>query len=338
MKPFLFRLRHAPHRRLSVLAVLLCSATAAVTLLPESPNAYARPSRHAPKKTEAEMLADEAIEAAKQKDYDRADEMLVRAEKLEAGPRWLIARASIRADAGEILHARSMLRHARDTAETDAQKGQLEVALAEVEGRIPVVRVEITGPALSGRRLEVDGTVVPAVVQRNLEFDPGVHTFRATAPGYLPVTKKLDLTEGEVRNLYIAMTSEPVPDATVESEPLETDWPRTFGYGSFVLAGAAAVTGAVFYLQRRSHLSDAESRFSSCNPRGCSTDERSTIDALDERAARDGTVAVVGFGAAALAAGTGLWLLADDMGVTTREQPDLAVHPFGAGASVVGRF
>lgn len=331
-----------PRLPAGMLAVLLCGTTAAVTLVPEPPSAHARGRRRAPKQTEAEKLAEQAAEAAKKGDHEHAEELLLRAEELEPGARWLIARAHVRADAGRLLQALSMLREARDAPGSEPYKGQLDLAAAEIQSRVPVVRVEITGPALSGRQLQLDGETVPAAVQSNIELDPGRHTFRATAPGFQPVSRQVDLSEGERRTLTLEMRPEPAPEsspAPSSTEAPEQGWRRPVAYASFAVAGAAAITGTVFYLQRRSNTDEADSRYASCSSQGCSDDERSTIDTLDQQAARDGTIAVLGLGTAALAAGAGLWLIREDLGLNAREQAtSLAVHPTLGGASLSGRF
>ena len=326
--------------RFAVLTLALCSATEAVTLFAEPSSAHARPrSGRAPEKTEAEKLADKATEAVKDKDYERAVDLFSQAEKLEPGPRWLIGRARVHADAGAILFARKMLREARDGAATDAHKAQLDLAIAEIQARIPIVRVEVLGPALSRRRLQVDGETVPIVSQSSVELDPGSHRFQATAPGFRPISHEANVSEGEVHTVTLAMTPEFSPEPRAERPPPESHWQQTLGYTSFAVAGAAAITGTVFFLQRQSHSNDADARFASCNPHGCSADERAVIDSLDQDAARDGTLAAVGLGTAVLATGAGFWLMADELGLSSREEPDaVAVYPSVGGASIIGRF
>lgn len=335
---------------------ILAAALALVTL---GGPALAQPKKaeiEAAKK-EAVAIADKGVEAFRAEKYQDAIDAFKKADQRFHVPKFLLYVARSQTRLGKLLAAKATYQSIIDeklatyapeeffTAQADANK-----ELAELENRIPSMRIEVNGlPGGQRPTVTLDGATLPAAdFGRPLLRDPGQHTIVVTVPGRPPVTREVDLREGRAESVILepGVTAPPVPTVTATAAPSGTGpmpspnalpaEPKRGGLPALSLAswgvGAAGlVAGAVMGgLALGKHVEYNESP---------------TREAL-EQGRMFSLVADIGFGTAIAGAAVGtIYWLATKPASDTGAQPAKgrvfiapAVGSAGGGALVTGRF
>jgi len=317
--------------------VLLLLAVAGLS----KPASAQHASQDSERESQVDDLTNRARDAVDEGRFDDAVGLYEKAAKLEPSPRWTIELAEAHAGAGRLLQAKSVLEEALSTTEDMNDRAVLQDALHTIQGRIPVVRLTVHGPALWAVTLEVDGTDTPSAINGRIEVDPGRHVLRAAAEGHRSLVKEIDAVEGKTHSVSFALARKATPETPDRPPPAPPEWRRPVAYASFAVASAGLVAGTLFYRARASAKDEADNLFTVCNRRGCSSSERSTIDQHDADAARYGNFALVGLVAAVAGTGTGLWLLRADKLERRSEQtttPTIAWRPGVTTMQVSGSF
>ncbi len=298
-------------------------------------DAAPRRSKASPK-TKAEQLADQAQEALDASKYEEAISLLTRARDLEPGPRWTIALADATAASGQLLRAKKLLTDAASRSRPEWQPA-FDAPLAELEPRIPTLRVQVRGPAPGVASIEVDGETRDEITYGGtVQLDPGPHEVKVSAPGFETATEEFELTESTPHELTVTLVLEVEASAPEEyaAAPPPVAWKQPVMTGSFVAAGMGLVAGTAFFIRRNGKIGEANELFDQCDPRICSADERSRIQSLDDQGTTAATIAIASYSLAAIAGGLGLalWLDekqtsagANDAGVSFVLQPGMGV-------------
>jgi hypothetical protein len=198
---------------------------AAVTFLSFAPSAVAQ---SAADKATARTLATDGIKLFQAGRYAEALDRLQRAQALYDAPVHLlyIARTQVKLDK-LVEGAETYRRLARvqlEAGAAPAQKQAVEAAgpeLAELEPRIPALRLELEPANLSGIDIHIDGErVPPAIVGVDRPANPGTHTVQVSAQGYNPAEQTIELKAGEKKPVVFrleaasgASAGAPVPGA-----------------------------------------------------------------------------------------------------------------------------
>jgi hypothetical protein len=297
-------------------------------------DAAPRGSKSSPK-TRAEQLADQAQEALDAAKYEEAISLLTRARDLEPGPRWTIALAKAIAASGQLLQAKKLLTDTASRSRPELQPA-FDGPLAELEPRIPTLRVHVRGPAPGVATIELDGETRDEITYGGtVQLDPGSHEVKVSAPGFETATEKFELAESSAQELTVTLALE-LEDTSSEDfvpAPATSAWKRPVMTGSFVAAGVGIVAGTAFLIRRNGKIGEANELFDQCDPRVCSPDERARIQSLDDQGTTAATIAIASYSVAAIAAGLGvaLWLnekptnASNDAGVSFVLQPGMGV-------------
>lgn len=310
-------------------------ATFAVPTVVSVSDAAPRRSKASPK-TKAEQLAEQAQAALDASKYEEAISLFTRARDLEPGPRWTVALAKAIAASGQLLRAKKLL---VDTASRSRPEWQpaFDAPLAELEPRIPTLRVHVRGPAPGVATIEVDGEPREEITYGGtVQLDPGSHEVKVSAPGFETATEEFELTESTPREVTVTLAlevEESAPEEFAAASP-PAAWKQPVMTGSFVAAGVGLVAGTAFILRRNSKIGEANDLFDQCDPQVCSPQERERIQGLDDQGTTAATFAIASYSVAAIAAGLGLALWLDerqtnagssDTGVSFVLQPGIGV-------------
>lgn len=223
-----------------------------------------------------------------------------------------------------------------------ARKQELdEVAkkgIADIEPRLPRLKIVMKGAAPNGLHVTQNGKEVPiAGFGTPIPVDPGPQSVVAEAPDFEPFTQTATVKEGEVVEISIELKKRVV--MSVIDKPVETKkplWPWiSAGAGIALLAGAAAFRVDQAFVEGK--------QIGKCNDnleRGCPFD----YDPKDDNDRKNldngmfvafGTIGVIGLGAA---------IAGFVMTQPTKTAPKKAavvmpwVDPTGVGLGVGGRF
>ncbi len=315
-------------------------------------------------KKEAIVIADKAVEAFRNEKYQEAVDGFRAADQKFHVPKFLLYVARSQMKLGKLLDAKAtfhlivdekLASYAPDeffTAQADAKK-----ELAELEGRIPSVRIEINGvPAGQAATVTLDGAVVAAAdLGKPLQRDPGAHAIVVDLPGRPQIVRQVTLREGGSESVILEMsaatvvpTAAPTATAVVTVAPQITQTPSTAapaataapssGGGvptltivSYAVGGAGLIAGAVcggLALGKHTEFN-----------------ETPTKEALDQ-GRMFSLIADIGFGTAVVGAavGTVYWLVSRPK--AAQSQPSSKTGVFiaptvgttGGGVSLSGRF
>lgn len=215
----------------------LFAITALTALVSLTPAAYAAAS---PKdKADARALVTDGRKAAKDKRWADAVSALSRADELDPSPAVALELAEAQIAAGKLVDASKVLAALSEGQEpAPAAKKLRETAkkmLFDLKLRIPTIKialVDLTGNAV----VALDGVQVD--VSHEIPVDPGEHALVASSEGFVPATKKVQVTEGTHETVELVTTAVVAdPD-----EPSASGGGRSLG-GSRTLLPAAIVTG-----------------------------------------------------------------------------------------------
>jgi hypothetical protein len=253
-------------RKARKLSVLLATVLFASSALAE-PTAADRAT--------ARTLAQEGQDALDAKKYSVSVDRFSRAEALVHAPTLLLGLARAQLGLGNLVEAQENYnRIIREGVAPGAPKSwakALDAATKEVQvlaPRIPWVTINVTGS--SSPQVALDSTPVPAAslgVRRAV--NPGDHTVKAFADGFLPSSKSISLVEGQ--SLSVTLDLEPAPAPPPPPPVAETTPPplvpetskssggtrKTLMFVSYGVGAAGLITGGVagvLALQKHNHL------------------------------------------------------------------------------------
>lgn len=318
----------------------------------------------------ARAAAVSGIRAFDEGRYSEAIDLLNRAENLVHAPVHWLYLARSHAALGQLVKAREYyLKLARERVADDAPQvskdavGSAEAALAELEAKLPYVRVVVDNAGATDVRITRNGVRVPTpLIGVPYPVDPGKHTFQAFADGM----------QSDPRTVVIAPGSKPTVVLTLQTAPGATasgsggrpgpssdgaqNMPtaenhragegdgaalRIAGFAGLGLAVTGATLGTIFLLKAADTEDEADALHSECVD-ACSLQEQAEINALDYDVATQRTVAAIGYvaGGVCLAGGITLLILSAGSDEAGAQQNAPSVRPvFGLGyAGVSGRF
>lgn len=311
-------------------------------------------------KAGARAAANQGLEAFKAGDYEGAIERFGRANELIRAPTHTLYLARSHAKLGRLVQARELyLEIDRENLAEDSPDAFL-VAQAEarqelesLEARLPRVTVQVSGPGADDAEVMMDDKPLPAaLIGIEHPVDPGKHRFRASSGETKARPVSITIQEGEKKTISLELrelaTTEPLPDEPPPPKPKEQPsddggsvHPLTVaGYTALGVGVVGLAAGGYFSVQKGDRESEADSLFSTCNPRVCTDDERRRIDHIDEDASAAGRNALIGFivGGVGIVGGVTMLVLApssDESGeVATTVQPWVGI----GSAGVSGRF
>lgn len=222
------------------------------------------------------------------------------------------------------------------------EAARLAVAIEEV---IPTVSVSIEGPPPGETTLFLDGERLPkASLGVPLRVNPGEHTFRAEASGYVAASSKLVIAKGESPSIVLHLTPSSIqasPKPTENERERDRDEgassPHPLVWVGFGVGGAGVAAGSVFGVLSMNRIASVKDR---CDETVC---PRSTEDDL-RAGKRSGTISTVAFTVGAVGLASGLYFLIRPPQSRTSNNDEHALSwrlvsiPGGASMGVRGSF
>ncbi len=310
----------------------------------------------------ARAAATEGAKAFQNGEYAKAIDFFSRAEKLVHAPPHLLYLARAHAKLGRLVDAREIyIKIKREQLAANAPKAfkaAQQAATQELQAltpRIPRVTANVQGGGDKTSRITMDGRRVPdALVGIPRPVDPGKHVFKAFADGMVSPEKAVEVKEGANESVVLtlqplqsgAATPAPAQQQPVDPAPAKDTGKHSGGvsgmrvgaYAGFGVGAIGIGAGVLFLLKKSSASSDADKLFNSCNPRGCTSAERSQVASLDKDASSAGTLSTVGFVVGGVGLATGVVLLVLDSGKKKEDavlrHGDLSVRPLVGYRSV----
>lgn len=295
----------------------------------------------------ARTLAQEGQQALDGKKYSTAADKFTRADSLVHAPTLLIGLARAQLGMGKLVEAQEsfnrIIREGVTAGSPRSWTKALDDATREVDAitaRLPWVTITVLGP--TNPEVVIDSTPVPSAslgVKRPV--NPGSHTVKASAEGFLPAEKTLTFAEGQSLSVNLELEQAPSDAAPVAAAATTSEAPRASSNGrktaAFValgVGGAGLIVGGVagaLAIGKHSRLAD-ECTNGHCDPltQGSALNSYHTM----------GTISTVGFIVGGVGVATGVVLLLT--GSKESAQPATAAtwSPFiGVGnAGVLGSF
>ena len=207
----------------------------------------------------ARTLAQEGQQALDAKKFSTAADKFTRADSLVHAPTLLIGLARAQLGMNKLVEAQeSFNRIIREGVAPNSPRSwtkALEDATKEVDAitaRLPWVTITVLGP--TNPEVVIDSTPVPSAslgVKRPV--NPGSHTVKASAEGFLPSEKTMVFTEGQSVAVSLELEQAPADAAPVAAAPKQ-EAPDSSGGGgrktaAFValgVGGAGLVVGGIF--------------------------------------------------------------------------------------------
>ena len=221
---------------------------------------------------------------------------------------------------------------------------EVEGSIADLNGRIPKL-VIARGEGAEAAIVEYDGVELgDAQVGVEMPINPGPHTVVARAPGFKRFHETIAVQEGSTKTLTITLEALPPPPA--DAIGAASSGPQGFGILPFVVGGAgagAAILGGVFMGLSAGKVSSLKKECGGTDCTGLTGQQRVDGEQKWKSARTLETVGWVGVGvgAAALAAGTTLFLI-DRKRLRPEEEQAFRVVPTApradAGVSLITSF
>jgi hypothetical protein len=218
-------------------------------------------------KATAREAATQGIELYKAGKYDEALDRLKRAQALYDAPVHLLYIARSQAKLAQLVEAAENYRlldhytlpaNAPEAWTSAVDDGRKE--LAELEPRIPQLRVVVEPKDAPGQTLEIDDAAVSAaVIGIARPINPGKHHVKVSAQGFAPAETDAELAEKDSKDVSLKLTpgaSPPPPIATpADSASKASTDSSNFSPVGFLLGvrlGAGVPTGTLFHLHTAS--------------------------------------------------------------------------------------
>lgn len=266
----------------------------------------------------ARILGEDGLALADAGNCDRAIEKLARADKMHHAPTTAGRLAECEIQSGKLIAGTERLhRLLREQLPATAPQifvdaiARARTVLDQALPRIPMLRISVKTRGVAKVTVTIDGDPIPdAVVDNDRPADPGPHTIRASAIGFVSSAKNVTLNEGETKSVALELETDPYAlplraDISVREAHASS---ASSGSGAlpFVVLGVGAaglVTGIVAGVVVAAKSSDLAT---SCGPsKVCPSDKESEISAAKTWA----TVSTTGFVVAGVGLGAGLVLL-----------------------------
>ncbi len=158
--------------------------------------------------SDARQLFTEGVDHARAGQWPLAVAAFEAAYAIAPRPTVLFNLAAAQKRTGKLLASNANFRRFVNSEDPGISRAQLRVAqaeLADVESRIPRLRIEIAG-LKDGDRVMLDHTrIYPDELGRELWIDPGLHQVRVDRPGGDQQQRAIEVHEGQVRLLSFRM-------------------------------------------------------------------------------------------------------------------------------------
>lgn len=322
----------------------LAGAALTAALLFSSVSAFAEPTPQ--DISQARDLGQQAQAAHEAGNYAESERLWTAASNLyPAAPTLTLGLARAQMKQGKYVLAREsynkiIREQSNNPNASQAFKDALSAAQSEIEGataKIARVTIIVEGGAPNAE-VTIDGDAVNAAglgVPRPI--DPGPHTVKATAEGYLPAETTFQVAEAGSAEAKLTLTKDastaappPAPAVTAPPETVTTKRDRTLAIVALGVGGAGLVFGGVTGALAMSKHGDLDGE---CPGGKCPSRLQSDVDGFHTMA----TLSTIGFivGGVGVAAGAVLWFTAPKKTVRGFEW-----HPYvGAnGGGLAGRF
>jgi hypothetical protein len=206
----------------------------------------------------ARELFNQGSTLARDGQWEAARDRYQRAYALSGEPIALYSLGVAQKETGRLVDALESLRRflkSQSSPKTEAYVEPARRAVAELEGQVGALSIELKPPGVEGLVLKVDGVEVPPAAHGMARLvDPGEIEVVARAPGYRPSAQHVTLAPGEKRQIEITLEAAPadptgVAAASPQAAQADEPAPAPTGDGSLVLpialmGGGVAVFGA----------------------------------------------------------------------------------------------
>jgi PEGA domain len=297
----------------------------------------------------ARTLAQEGQQALESKNYSAAIDKFGRADSLVHAPTLLLGLARAQVGLGRLVEAQEsynrIIREGVPAGSPRSWTKALDDANKEVAAlpaRLPWVTITVLGP--TSPEVIIDSTPVPiASLGVKRPVNPGSHTIKVSAEGYVPTEKAITLSDGQSLTVNLELEQTPADASQVANKTSKgadaassagsSDTRKIIAISALGLGGAGIIVGAVTGLLAMKKHSELEK--AGCSGSFCDASQASALDTFHTY----GTISTVGFivGGAGVIAGTILLVT----------QPRESTPPTGArispfialgGAGVKGTF
>jgi len=285
--------------------------------------ALAEPS--ASDRATARVLADEGGEALDQKKYDVAADRFGRADALVHAPTLLLGLARAQVGLRKFVEAQENYQRIVREGVAPGAPPSFAKALADAQRELKAIAPKLAWVTISLKEpatstVTVDGVELPrAAMDVKRAVNPGSHVVAATADGYSPTSKSIELKEGESTAVALALDPAPkseAPFAVAASPAVDTSLAtssapsadaasgssqqKTFGLVALGVGATGLIVGGVTGLMAMSRHSKLES---DCPNGHCPPGGQDTIDGFRSMATVS-TIAFIVGGVGAAAGGT----------------------------------
>jgi len=306
--------------------------------------AFAEPT--AADRATARTLAQEGQQALESKNYAIAVDKFSRADSLVHAPTLLLGLARAQVGLGRLVEAQEsynrIIRDGVPAGSPHSWSKALEDANKEVAAlpaRLPWVTITVLGP--TNPEVIIDSTPVPiASLGVKRPVNPGGHTIKVSAEGFVPTEKSISLSEGQT--LTVNLELEQVPSdaslakkgtvgADVTTTTKTNDTRRYLAFGALGLGGAGIIVGGVTgYLAMKKHNDLSHS----CNGTQCDVSLASKIDSFHTY----GNISTVSFIVGGIGAVGGTILLLTQPNETSSAAARVSAYVGPGSAGVTGTF
>lgn len=328
-------------RLLLVLSAVFMSSTVA----------YAEERSISQRRQAAKKLGDRAYAELKAKRYGQAVALFRQADDVFHSPLFLVFWADAEVGRKRFVEAKALLQRViaeelADYAPESFREAQrmAEQRRRELQPRIPTLQLEVSGEAVDGMTLGIDGKPLASSMRRqSIEVNPGGHEIAVTTEDGRTLRRKVQVVEGQSYKVALAMgparlletTDEDVSEASSSGPPARTIGAGiAFGLGGIGLATGLATT-VLFFQESDVFNTQCLNENNAPNfvpPIGCEA-RKSEVEAIGDVSTASWIVGAAGIVGGVLV----LTLVPDDSAAEQQARwPQLTVGP--SGASLRGHF
>ncbi len=260
-----------PTRRLGVATMMLMGClTLAGSLAAKQPSEV--------DKDAARAMVQRGDERRQVKDYAGALQAYRQADDIMGVPTTSIEVARMELKLGHLVEALASFKRAASHPKKAGEPPPFTRARAaakkqarKLKKRIPRVTVDVRGvPPELTIEVQLDDKPQPSWYGV-LRVNPGEHTIKASAAGYVTQSETFELQEGKEHTVSLTLEEEQ-PDTP--DQPGPPSWHMPMAYGGFVVAGVALIAGSI---TGGLSLSDAAELEGNCNGDACPPDMEDTL-------------------------------------------------------------